>query len=453
MKKVMFMLGLVALYLASCAQGENQPEVPLQEEEKGELKTHLVFPSDWASDAPRLTIPDVDAIERVEQGGRPSQEALRNTEYILQTEPHMVNGEAYVILTDHVDEDYTKAIEKLEKFRNATIIKTPDLRKLYQDEDEQQRIHKELVNLKTKYVAIAPRLESYSENMILGVYELLCNLDEDPLLDAYPGLLMASDAQKFDALIDRTIAYKPISKEAFTPAAICMIPNKKELRSLQKNGIIHNMFADYGYDAPMLNIYNQNAVGGPVLSGDKSYNINMVPKEFVKKIPDSMCGEFMDASLWVLHGHGLPGASCGLDIDAISAPLASKVIMCGSCFSASTQNPDFEELKISPDGLPVIPRKSFVLQAIDNGAAVVYGHMRLNSGFPRLMPVLETFVQGGTVGEAYQELINGDLLKGEFDPHKLALREKPENTRRIKQNILLYVLFGDPALQPIDKMM
>ena len=109
-------------------------------------------------------------------------------------------------------------------------------------------------------------------------------------------------------------------------------------------------------------------------------------------------------------------------------------------------------MKISPDGFPVVPRKAFALEAIDNGAVVVFGHMRLNSGFPRLMPVLETFLQGRTVGEAYQELINEDLLRGKFNPDQLAVREKTENPGRIKQNVLLYILFGDPALQPFEKL-
>ncbi|TKG90765.1 hypothetical protein EYV94_23155 [Puteibacter caeruleilacunae] len=445
MKKVVVMSLLVALGLSGFAQKNCCPK-------KDELKTEIVFPGDWG-DKPTLSIPEVDEIERVENGKRPSMKAMKNTEYILSTATHKAIGDAYVILTDHTDAEYLKSLNKLAKYRKAEIIQTADLANLYKDEKELKKLHKQLMKLKPKYAAIAPRLESYRENMLLGVYELLCNLDDDPLLDAYPGVLIASDAEKFEALVERTINYEPMTRKALAPAAICMIPNQKELRSLQKNGIIHNLFADYGYDAPMLNIYKKNAVGGPLLSGDKSYNMTMQPKQFVKHIPDSMSSVFIDASLWVLHGHGLPGVSCGVDIDALSEPLNSKVILCGSCFSASTQHSDLTPMKISPDGFPIVPREAFALKALDQGAAVVFGHMRLNSGFPRLMPVLETFLQGRTVGEAYQELINGDLLKMKFDSHQLAVREKPENPRRIKQNILLYVLFGDPALQPIEKMM
>jgi hypothetical protein len=83
-----------------------------------------------------------------------------------------------------------------------------------------------------------------------------------------------------------------------------------------------------------------------------------------------------------------------------------------------------------------------------SGTAAVFGHMRLNQGFPYLFPVLETWMEGRTVGEAYQELINAIIDKNQFKSGGFFLHDIPENARRIPQNILLYVIYGDPASQP-----
>ena len=41
-----------------------------------------------------------------------------------------------------------------------------------------------------RFVAIAPRLESFRENMLLGMWEVLSSLNPDSQLDVFPGLLV-----------------------------------------------------------------------------------------------------------------------------------------------------------------------------------------------------------------------------------------------------------------------
>ncbi len=415
-------------------------------------KTDFDFSKSNGINSSQISIPEIGDITRVNPGEPIPRSGIRNTTFIVQPGIHEVDGSGYVIVTDHTDDEYLSSLKLLKEYRNAKIIKTSNLALLYKQPKECECLRKELIKQKVKYIALAPRMESYTENMILGFYELICNLDDDPLLDAYPGILLSSSASGFKKLIDRTVTYSSLKQSELKPMACSMVPNNKELRSLQKNGILHNMFIEYNYDIPMLNIYSEAATKAPELSDSKAFRLDFKRRKFVKKLPQEIMDTLQHSSLLILHGHGLPGVSCGLDIDAIPEKLNTDIVLMGSCFSASSQTSDISPVKLSPDGYKVIPRKSFAIQTIDNGATVVFGHMRLNNGFPRLFPVLETFMDGRTVGEAYQEIINASIIEGKFDSKKLVLRTKPENPKRIKQNSLLYVLFGDPALSPIEKL-
>lgn len=399
-----------------------------------------------------IGIPEVCDIKRIKPGERLSGPGMRNTCYVLKSVKHNVEGNAYVILTDHTEKEYLNALKSLAKYRDGVIIKTTDLAKLYQQERELKSIKNKLKSVNVKYIALAPRIGSYTENMILNFYELISNLDEDPFLDVYPGLLLASNPKSFKELINRSINYSAKSESEVTPMVCSMVPNNRELRSLQKNGILHNMFIEYGLNVPVLNIYSDKAGGAPDLIASKMYRLDFKHKEFLKKLPDDIKNSFKSSSMLVFHGHGLPGASCGISTEAIPEKIGADIVLMGSCFSASTQTSDITPVRISPDGYKVVPKKSFALDLIDKGATVVMGHMRLNQGFPRLFPVLENFMDGRSVGLAYQELVNTSLSLGKFDNKNLVLREKPKKPRRIKQNGLLYILFGDPALKPLNKM-
>ena len=144
----------------------------------------------------------------------------------------------------------------------------------------------------------------------------------------------------------------------------------------------------------------------------------------------------------------------GMQVEAFAdVSLLNKVVLCGSCMSAAPTHSDFRKMAVGPDGSEVIAdRKRFLMEAIERGAVVAYGHMRLNAGFPHLYPVLEAVIDGETVGESYQRLIDGLLRWTRLDPDELVLA-KPDTDDEwavMRRNQLLYILIGDPALRPLD---
>ena len=127
--------------------------------------------------------------------------------YILQTAPHPVEGNAYVVVTDHRDAAYLEPLERLAKHHAGTLLRVDDLSALA-DRQVRTALAQQLVAAKVRYVAVAPRPESFRENMLLGLWDMLATLDPDPELDALPGLLVAPDAASFAAL-DRPLDRLP----------------------------------------------------------------------------------------------------------------------------------------------------------------------------------------------------------------------------------------------------
>ena len=108
----------------------------------------------------------------------------------------------------------------------------------------------------------------------------------------------------------------------------------------------------------------------------------------------------------------------------------------GDCFSATAK-------EAKP---PQREGESFAMRAVQNGAVVVYAHMAENAGFPHLFPVLENWMDGLTVGEAYQRQINALIAFNHPTVADLSSHDAAT------LNSLLYVIIGDPALQPLAKM-
>ena len=103
-----------------------------------------------------------------------------------------------------------------------------------------------------------------------------------------------------------------------------------------------------------------------------------------------------------------------------------------------------------PGGYEVKKRDAFALRAIDNGSTAFFGHMRLSMGFPHVFPVLEAWSQGKTVGESYQQLINGLIAVRGFRSGRFVVSPDRAAGRRVPQGLLLYVVLGDPAVQPFQ---
>ncbi|MED5585348.1 MAG: hypothetical protein VYB61_03245 [Verrucomicrobiota bacterium] len=404
------------------------------------------------SSAQEFQVPEVSTLPRIDRDSpRPSRAILRNSAFILKMQTHPPLGEAYVILTDHKKEEYLKPLRKLAKHRNATIVKTTSLAAIHQP-DVLEKLKGKLKKLTPRYVALAPRMESFRENMLLGAWELLSTLDKDPYLDAYPGILPATSPANFNALIDRTINYRSIGQKDLKPFAISQVPSNTESRSLQKAGILRKVFADYGIQTPTLAIYTPRATDAPQLKGNQVWNIRVAEKgKFVRKFDVQPGKALNNAQLVIMHGHGIPGMSCSVDIEGIPSQSSNQVILSGSCFSAVPINSDLPRMTSAPGGYKVDRRPAFGTRYLDRGGTVFFGHMRLSSGFPHLYPVLENWLQGASVGEAYQQLINAIIEMRGFRPGNFIVKT-PVQQRRIPQNTLLYAIFGDPALKPLQPL-
>ncbi|MEC9053749.1 MAG: hypothetical protein VX633_00475, partial [Verrucomicrobiota bacterium] len=146
------------------------------------LLTLLVLVICKSAVAQQFHIPEVGELPRIDRSSpRPANEILRNSAFILKFKEHAPLGDSYVILTDHSAAGYLKPLQQLVRHRKATLIKIADLAEVHQPETL-RGLRGKLAKLKPKYVALAPRMESYRENMLLGMWELLTTLDEDPYL-------------------------------------------------------------------------------------------------------------------------------------------------------------------------------------------------------------------------------------------------------------------------------
>ena len=390
--------------------------------------------------------------ELAEAGGQQPLplEKRRNSEFVFSMPKHPTLGDRYVIVTDQNDSDVLEAIDRLSDHRDGLILKVPDLAELYRDSETSQQLRREIVKASPKYVAIIPRAESYRENMLLHMWELLTRLDDDPQLDVFPGLLAGPNPASVIALIDRSIDFAPLAPSDLRPFLISHVPSTRELRSLQKAGVLRFVFNRLGQTAPTLAIYNPTASTAPGLEGEQFWRETMIQRgQFLKEIPDAARDAFNAANFLVMHGHGSPGNSCGVDNQALPSPCRFKVLMTGSCFSASPIRSDLPAMRQAPGGLTVEKRESLAMHAIENGTTVFFGHMRLSQGFPRLYPVLHGWMTQKTVGQTYQELVNS-VLSMQPPTLKSFVVDKTEAPRRLPQNSLLYVIIGDPALQPLS---
>ncbi len=398
-----------------------------------------------------FTIPDVESLTRVGKGTRLSRAVSSNSQFILKTEAHDVAGESYVVLTDHAEPGYLKALDRLVNHRHAKLVRVDDLAVLHENTEAFDQIRKQLAG--ARFVAIAPRLESFRENMVLSMWELLSTLDEDPQLDCFPGFLVASNADSFGALIDQSIDHKPVAADELRPLAINQVQNSRETRSLQKSGILRKYFGNANLKTPIVAIYGQQADAAPRLEGEQTWNLKVKSRrQFVKSFSEPINQAFEQANLIVMHGHGIPGMSCSMDVDAVPKNCRGKVLLSGSCFSANPVKSDLARMNQAPGGYSVEARDAFIVRAIDNGAIVAFGHQRLSSGFPHLFPVLEGWTAGQTVGQAYQQLINGLINQSGTTSGGFILSNQQRTNRRPPQQRLLYVVIGDPALQPFERL-
>ena len=311
---------------------------------------------------PSLTIPDVSSLARMDKQTKLDRNTAANSQYVLKTTPHPVQGNHYYILTDHRTTGYLESLARLAQHRDAKTITVDDLGVLHEQPERFADVRSQLIAGGAKYVAIAPRMESFRENMLLGMWELLSTLDQDPQLDCFPGFLLASNEASFARLIDQSITHQPISRQQLKPYAINQVQNSRETRSLQKSAILQKHFQKVNLETPIVAIYGQSASEAPRLEGKQIWNLTVQSKrKFITNLPPAADAAFQEANLVIMHGHGIPGMSCSFDVDGLSENMTGKVLLTGSCFSASPAKSDLAAVSQAPGGYDVEPRDAFIL--------------------------------------------------------------------------------------------
>ena len=381
------------------------------------------------------------------------------SQYILRTEAHPVAGDAYVVVTDHRDDAYLGPLAPARRHHGGTVIQVDDLGALA-ERPAREELARRLVAAKVGYVAVAPRLESFRENMLLGLWGVLATLDDDPELDARPGLLVAPDAASFAALIDRSIAYRPTPRAAFRPFVISQLGDGSPGRDAvapEARGAAQSCSAGSASRPPAWSCASSPATGPASRARTSGWRGRAARAGSWPRCPSRPRRAFDEASLIVMFGHGTPGMICGMRVEAFDRrSFANKVVLCGSCMSAA---PDAIRLAARCASGPTAPRSSpagsgMLMEAVERGAVVTYAHMRVNAGFPHLFPVLESLLRGETVGEAYQRLIDGLLTWTRLEPDDLVLAKSDQDDEiaAMRRNQMLYVLVGDPALRPLEPL-
>ena len=396
-------------------------------------------------------IHDIEDIARVSKDDRRLSGAnQRNSAFALRTQQHPVEGARYVVLTDQTEEACLASLKRLADHHKGTIIHVDDLATVGSN-DQIEPLRRKLIAVDPKWVAIAPRKESFRENMLLGMWKLLSTLDDDAQIDVFPGVVFASTPESLATFVDQAVSHQPQPVSAIKPVAISQIPSSSELRSIQKAAILKKWFATMELETPIVGIYTDRAANAPRLKGDDIWNLQIGRGvKAIKEFPEGLQPAIDDSNLIVMHGHGTPGMSCSVDNAALPSDLTGKVVFSGSCFSCAPSSSDLPAMRELPGGYKFVQREAFIVRAIDNGAKMAFGHQRLSAGFPHLLPVLEEVFEGNSAGEAYQQLLNGLIDFTGIEGEELMI-QLPTRQKLVPQNSLLYVLICDPAMRPITQ--
>jgi hypothetical protein len=410
----------------------------------------LLFASHARADT--LVIPRPDQIPRVKPGQRPSRDALRMSCWVLDTKTHAPTGKAYVLLTDVKDAEHLPAIKKLLAHRQGTLLGVPSLQSLSSDPEAREELRLRLQALEPRYVAVVPQVKSYRENTLLALWDVFTRLDEDPYLDVYPGLLVASDTEHLAALIERSICYEaaPQPRNFFGISQI-FDPGYK---SFQKIEVLKGSLEGAGYTTARLTI---NSIPGlekrrdfPATPGENHWLLQASRGNPVSALSAEVRAEVEKSSLTMLFGHGVPGQVVGMEVDALAGmDWSNQVILSGCCYSGVGVATDCT--MAGPVAGSLDPElKRFSLAMIDRGAVSVFCHMRLNMGFPHVYPVLESYLANRSLGESYQRLINALIeAQGGFSPQWYTPETSARSSASRRMNLFLYMQIGDPALVPI----
>ena len=102
-----------------------------------------------------LDVVPIEKIKRADKETRLSPEEAQSRMFILKTVPHPTIGDAYVIVTDHADDGYGRAIERLAKHHSGSVIRLEDLTEIARDAQARDKLRNQL-SRRGRVRAVAP---------------------------------------------------------------------------------------------------------------------------------------------------------------------------------------------------------------------------------------------------------------------------------------------------------
>ena len=385
----------------------------------------------------------VSAIAEVSKGNRAS------LSFAFKPVNVAPQGNGYIIVTDQTDPVALQSLNKLAQFHSGTIIQLKDFRNLYKIQGARGALIEKLRAANPKYVALAPKIESFSENGLLAIWQLLLRLGNGQL-NVYPSFLIAENNNALAALINQAINREPLRARDLHPVVIGQYTDAKSggMRAVQKAAVLEDLFQGLRIECPGLVVRTNTAPPNPA-SFPKIGALGTVQQadSLIKQFPPQAAKALAASKLIVMFGHGSTGMSCSFDVNAAyrDIPMKNDIVLCGSCFSCTPPNSDL--MQKSNGRRP----ESMAMRAINNGAQVFWGHMHENSGFPELFVVFESLMKGEPVGQSYQEVMNGIFANAKISPQQFILSEQELADKESvdQRNHLLFVMIGDPAARPI----
>ncbi|MBI2810249.1 MAG: hypothetical protein HYX67_05410 [Candidatus Melainabacteria bacterium] len=388
-------------------------------------------------------------ISKTVDGQDVAQKKKADRSFTYTTELTVPQGHSYLIITD-TGAEYAASINKLAQAHDGKVIRLDDFRTLITDPRAKAKLIADIAKAQPEFVALAPRLENFSENVTLALWEVLSEYGGGPI-NVYPAFMVAPNPSSFAKLVAHSLSGESLPASSLNAFIVgqSTVASAGGARAVQKAQVVKSLISRlHGASNSVIVKTNENIEDLPAQSEPSVTTLDGDGKRVMAITPD-LQSKLANSNLMVLFGHGSPGMTCSLDVSAFrSVPLDNQIVLCGSCFSATPDNSD----------LPSIAQTNgkhsatFYHRAIENGARVFYWHMHENGGFPEMFVVLNSLLHGETVGQSYQRLLNVQLKDTKVPENRWVMTpEQLANKVAIdRRNGLLYIMVGDPAAKPIS---
>ncbi len=369
--------------------------------------------------------------------------------FTYTTELEVPKGHSYLIITD-MSGEYSDSIDKLAKAHSGKIIRLDDFRSLISDPQAKTKLIADIGKAQPEFVALVPRVENFSENVTLALWQVLSEYGGGSI-NVYPSFLVAPDPRSFAALVDHSLNNEPLSGASLNAFLVgqSTAASAGGARAVQKEQVMKSLIGKlHGTTNSLIVKTNENLEDLPAQAEPSTTTIDLQGHP-VMALPPDLKNKLENSNLMILFGHGSPGNTCSVDVSAFrNIPLNNQIVLCGSCFSSTPDNSDLPSIA-QTKGKHSAP---FFHRAIANGARVFYGHMHENGGFPEMFVVLNALLHGETVGQSYQRLLNVQLRDTKVPENSWVMTpdQLADKIAIDRRNGLLYIMIGDPASKPIS---